>query len=198
MNYDVENLVDADLVVNGVDYSQYITTGTVSLVNNKKMASSSSAEYPVSFSTFSCAVESKLAVNVGFQFGSKYYAQYADQYDDMYVVVKYNNIKGETIPTTYYNASSHPEAANTFELTDDTRKFSLKFDTFNAGDMREILTFEVYTSDGTLLNSETTYSVESYAFTVFDQNKNETLMNLMNEMIQYGDSVRTYLAKSNA
>lgn len=190
--YDVDNLVNASMVYEGTDYSTYATSGTTEVTDQKSMATSSTDEYPVTFSTFSIEAESKLIFNVAFQFGSKYYNQYIDEYDGLYVVIDYIDFNGQKQSVKYYN-STVSDSKHTFSLTDGTRKFALQFNDFTAADMRGLLTINVYKADGTKLTQDSTYSVQSYVYTARSGSASEQLLNTLNEMIQYGDSCKALL-----
>ena len=190
--YDVDNLVNASMVYEGTDYSTYATSGTTEVIDQKSMATSSTDEYPVTFSTFSIEAESKLIFNVAFQFGSKYYNQYIDEYDGLYVVIDYIDFNGQKQSVKYYN-STVSDSKHTFSLTDGTRKFSLQFNDFTAADMRGKLTINVYKADGTKLTQDSTYSVQSYVYTKRNGSASEQLLNALNEMIQYGDACKAFL-----
>ena len=190
--YDVDNLVNASMVYEGTDYSTYATSGTTEVTDQKSMATSFTDEYPVTFSTFSIEAESKLIFNVAFQFGSKYYNQYIDEYDGLYVVIDYIDFNGQKQSVKYYN-STVSDSKHTFSLTDGTRKFALQFNDFTAADMRGLLTINVYKADGTKLTQDSTYSVQSYVYTARSGSASEQLLNTLNEMIQYGDSCKALL-----
>lgn len=190
--YDVDNLVNASMVYEGTDYSTYATSGTTEVTDQKSMATSYTDEYPVTFSTFSIEAESKLIFNVAFQFGSKYYNQYIDEYDGLYVVIDYIDFNGQKQSVKYYN-STVSDSKHTFSLTDGTRKFALQFNDFTAADMRGLLTINVYKADGTKLTQDSTYSVQSYVYTARSGSASEQLLNTLNEMIQYGDSCKALL-----
>ena len=174
-------------------YESFASTGDVACVDNSSWAASSSETAPFTTTGIALELSSKILLRPNLQFGNKYYANYADKYDGMKIVVAYTNFLGREIEQEYVNVTVDPDGEYVFESTDGVRKFGMSVDIFTPADLRQTYTIKAYTADGTLLNADIISSVESSAYVIRANAVtagNTKLVNLVDAMLRYGDSAK--------
>ena len=188
-NYNTSNLANE-----GINQSN-ATPGTASVLDQKVIASSSTAEYPATFASFGAEAESKVLMNVEFQFGKSYYADYVEQYNGLKVVVSYTNFAGDPVSQTFYNVAGYPNAEHTFaQIEGNNRRFGFQFSGLTAADLRQPVTFNLYTADDTKLTTDHVYSIQSFVYAQRTSGSaSENLLNVLDAMMKFSDSAKAFL-----
>ena len=142
------------------------------------------AEATVTFRRCSLNLEEVIAINFYLNL-----SRYSGDIDDLELRVTYTDAAGTQKTDTVDGA--------TFELRVDgnEQNYIAKLSTLKAKQMRIVLTAEVFSKSGDCRLSNTlTYSIESYVKSM-QSSSNETLVNLVDCVLKYGDSAYRYFPK---